>query len=56
MKKMLLIALMVSLLTGCNVSNDEVLFEAIRSKNVKSVQDILAKGNIILDPPQQPNQ
>lgn len=56
MKNTLLAALTVALLAGCNASDDEALFEAIRAKDTKQVERILAKGNITLDPPQQPNQ
>ena len=56
MKNALLTTVMVAMLAGCNALDDDALFEAIWPKNTKEVERILAKGNVTLDPPQQPNQ
>jgi hypothetical protein len=44
------------LLPGCSAANDDALFKAIRARDTKQVERILAEGNVALDPPQQPNQ
>ncbi|SDU12603.1 ankyrin repeat domain-containing protein [Halopseudomonas salegens] len=55
MKKTLLALLAATILSACSAP-DEVLFEAIRAKDTAHVERIIAKGNVNLDPPQQPNQ
>jgi len=47
------------LLPGCSAANDakqDALFKAIHARDTKQVQRILAEGNVVLDPPQQPYQ
>jgi ankyrin repeat protein len=44
----------LSLLPGCSAANDDALFKAIRAKDTKHVERILAEGTVVLDPPQQP--
>jgi ankyrin repeat protein len=44
------------LLPGCSAANDDALFKAIRARDTKQVERILAEGNVVLDPPQQPYQ
>jgi ankyrin repeat protein len=56
MKKTLLALLGVTILTGCGAPDDEALFKAIHAKDTEQVARILDKGNVTLDPPQQPNQ
>jgi ankyrin repeat protein len=56
MKNTLLTALTVAMLAGCRASDDGALLEAIRAKDTERVEDILAKGDVKLDPPQRPNQ
>jgi len=56
MKNFLLSALTVGVLGGCSASDDDALFEAIRAKDTARVENILAKGNVTLDPPQQAYQ
>ncbi len=48
--------LLLSLTVGCAESRSDLLFNAIREKNVTEVEQLLSKGGIPLDPPQQPNQ
>jgi ankyrin repeat protein len=55
-KNVLLAGLMGVLLAGCDRSDDDALFQAIRAKDTKQVEHILAKGHVTLDPPPQPNQ
>lgn len=55
-KQTLLAILVLSLHMGCNRSDNDALFDAIRAKDSKKVDSLLSKGNVILDPPQQPNQ
>jgi uncharacterized protein len=56
MKNMLLTALAVAMFAGCSASDDDALLKAIQAKDTKQVERILAKGDVTLDPPQQPNQ
>ena len=55
MKTELLTAMALSIVAGCNAS-DDALFKAIATKDTKRVEQILAKGGVTLDPPQQPFQ
>ena len=55
MRNGLLIAVVAVMLIGCGKPSDEDIFKAIRAKNADEVKRILAKGNVVLDPPRQPN-
>jgi len=56
MKNTLLALLIAVLMAGCSTPDDDALFKAIRAKDTEQVERLLTKGNVTLDPPQQPNQ
>ena len=56
MKNALLAAMTVGMLAGCRASDNDALIDAIRAKDTKQVDRILAEGAVNLDPPQQPYQ
>ena len=56
MKNILLAILTTLTIAGCNTPDDDAMFKAIRAKDTKQVERILAKGNITIDPFQKPNQ
>jgi ankyrin repeat protein len=55
MKIKLLTAMAATMLVGCKASDDDSLFQAIRAKDTKEVDRILAKGTVTLDRPRQSN-
>jgi len=56
MRKRLLAILAAAAMSGCGTPDDDALFKAIKAGDTKQVERILAKGNVTLDPPLQPNQ
>jgi ankyrin repeat protein len=56
MKTALLTAIATTLLVGCKGSDNDALLQAIQAKDIKLVDQILAKGAVTLDPPRRSNE
>jgi ankyrin repeat protein len=56
MRTVLLTAIATTLLVGCNSSDNDALLQAIKAKDIKLVDQILAKGAVTLDPSQRSNE